>query len=137
MRTLSGIAITLALLAGSAAPAFAGLSSDGSSPPAPVQIQGEPARLDHEQAERQKAIDAEQRAKSPNTTAVPNPAAGRTPAQHSRGGRSCTSTHAECISMSMPFGPKWIGNCARLRNVCMQTGQWRSGLRNYSNVERR
>ena len=52
-------------------------------------------------------------------------------------GRSCTSTHAECVRMSTPFGPTWINNCARLRNTCMRTGEWRSGLRNYSNVERR
>ncbi len=58
-------------------------------------------------------------------------------ADRQQGGRSCTSTHAECVRMSTPFGPNWINNCARLRNACMRTGEWRSGLRNYSNVERR
>jgi hypothetical protein len=59
------------------------------------------------------------------------------PAAGQRSGRSCTSTHAECVQMSMPYGPRWINNCARLRSVCMQTGRWNSGLRNYSNVARR
>lgn len=88
-----------------------------------------------EQAARQKAIDEERRAKAINAKAANDAAAG--PSERSRGGRSCTSTHTECVGMSMPFGPRWTNNCARLRSVCMRTGQWRSGLRNYSNVERR
>jgi hypothetical protein len=161
MRCLFAIAVAFALLGG--ADVLAGLSSDR---PAPIASSQDDARIDYElaervgtrevwtsflsrhstgfyadlargklkaieaneQAERLKAIEEQQRAKSANAKSDP---AGR------RGGRSCTSTHAECVQMSTPYGPRWIGNCGRLRNVCMQTGRWNSGLRSYSNVERR
>jgi uncharacterized caspase-like protein len=84
-------------------------------------------------AEKRKAAAEAKLAKADSARS----AADNSAADRSRGGRSCTSTHTECVFLSKPLGQSWVNNCERRRHACMQTGQWIGGLRDYYNVSRR
>jgi uncharacterized caspase-like protein len=84
-------------------------------------------------AEKRKAAEEAKLAKAASARST----ADKSAADRPRGGRSCTSTHTECVFLSKPLGQSWVNNCERRRQACMQTGQWVGGLHNYYNVARR